>query len=235
MAGGVPHGQAGQPAHVLISPDGRRGFITANTAVLPVPLVREVKLHLAEETLPLWKKTETELGEIGLPPPFWAFAWAGGQALARYILDHPDSVSGKQVIDLASGSGLVAIAAMQAGAASVVATDIDPFAVEAISINAHLNGVQVTAINSNLIECGLPNWPDVILVGDLFYDRSIAASLLGWLRRAAAAGTGILIGDPGRSYLPRNDLQAVASYTVPTSRELEDSEFKRASVWTLHD
>ncbi len=188
-------------------------------------------MHLAHEALPIWQKTEDELGEIGLPPPFWAFAWAGGQALARYILDHAEIVRGRRIIDLASGSGLVGIAAMKAGAASVLAADIDHFSVAAIAINAAENGVTVAVTGDDLlgqkVEC------DVILVGDLFYEKGVASRCYQWLLNAHEKGVDVLIGDPGRSYLPREKLKQVAEYSVPVSRDLEDMEIKRTAVWRL--
>ena len=210
----------------------RAHFIRSNTRMLSPPLVPEVKLHLAEESLPIWQKTEEELGEDGLPPPFWAFAWAGGQALARYVLDHPETVTGKRVIDLAAGSGLVAIAAMRAGARSVLAAEIDAFAVAAIRINAEVNGVDVEAVVRDLLAGGLPD-ADVILVGDLFYEKPLALRALAWLRRCRDAGLDVLIGDPGRSYLPRDALEAIAHYKVPVTRELEDTTIKETAVWRL--
>jgi predicted nicotinamide N-methyase len=210
----------------------RRAFIRSNTSLLSPPLVPEVTLHLAHEALPIWQKTEEDLGEIGLPPPFWAFAWAGGQALARYVLDNREIVAGKSVIDLASGSGLVAIAAMKAGASHVLAADIDSFSVDAIAINAALNGVGIEATPHNLLETD-PPFVDVILVGDLFYEKSLAARCLEWLEMAEARGTQVLIGDPGRNYLPKEKLEKVAEYSVPVSRDLEDAEIKRTAVWRL--
>jgi len=207
-------------------------FIRANTEVLSPPLVPELRLHLASESVPLWQKTEDELGAIGLPPPFWAFAWAGGQALARYLLDAPETVNGSDVIDLASGSGLVAIAAARASAARVLAADIDPFAATAIAINAALNGVVLAVTDEDLLKKPAPP-ARTILVGDLFYERSIAENLIAWLGAAAAGGSRVLIGDPGRSYLPRQRLQEVAVYHVPVTRDLEDAEIKRSCVWRL--
>lgn len=209
----------------------RCSFIVAQTTILPVPLVPEVKLHLAHEAVPLWQKTEEELGEMGLPPPFWAFAWAGGQALARYVLDHPELVRSKRIIDLASGSGLVAIAAMKAGAKHVLAADIDAFAVAAISLNAALNQVEVAATADDLLESN--SQEEVILVGDLFYEKSIVSRCYNWLLRAREAGSRVLIGDPGRSYLPKDKLVKLIEYNVPVTRDLEDAEIKRTSVWTL--
>ena len=210
----------------------RHGFIIGNTQLMPVPLVPEITLHIAHEALPLWQKTEEELGEMGLPPPFWAFAWAGGQALARYILDNRETVSGKAVLDLASGSGLVGIAAMKAGAARVVAADIDDFALEAAGINAEANKVEITACGEDLLNTP-PRDVEVVLVGDLFYEKPVAERLMTWLESAAGQGMDVLIGDPGRSYLPRERLVSCASYQVPVTRELEDSEIKRSQVWRL--
>jgi predicted nicotinamide N-methyase len=210
----------------------RREFILGNTRLMPVPLVPEVKLHLAHEAVPLWQKTEEELGQLGLPPPFWAFAWAGGQALARYVLDNLHVVRGKTVLDLASGSGLVGIAAMRAGAPSVLAADIDHFAIEAIRLNAQSNAVVISVTADDLLQAPPPP-ADIILVGDLFYERGLAQRLLAWLQGAKASGTNVLIGDPGRSYLPREKLVAAAAYQVPVTRDLEDAEIKNTSVWRL--
>lgn len=210
----------------------RHDFIIENTRLMPVPLVPEIELHIAHEAVPLWQKTEEELGEMGLPPPFWAFAWVGGQALARYVLDNPETVQGKTVLDLASGSGLVGIAAMKAGAASVVAADIDRFALRAVAINAEANKVDVTPCGEDLLAASPPE-VDVILVGDLFYEMPVANRLMAWLETAAAREIGILIGDPGRSYLPRDRLVSCASYDVPVTRDLEDTELKNSQVWQL--
>jgi predicted nicotinamide N-methyase len=207
-------------------------FILQNTTLLPVPLTPEIHLHLAHEAVPLWQRTEDELGEIGLPPPFWAFAWAGGQALARYVLDHPETVKGKHVLDLASGSGLVAIAALKAGATDVLAADIDNFAVSAIAINAKANAVTITTTSTDLLQSPPPNI-DIILVGDLFYEKSTAERVFAWLTLAKAQGTHILIGDPGRSYLPKDKLIKLAEYNVPVTRDLEDADIKRTAVWAL--
>jgi predicted nicotinamide N-methyase len=224
------HLQTMRPESVrVIDPEA---FIRANTTVLPVPLTPEIQLHLAHEAVPLWQKTEEELGEIGLPPPFWAFAWAGGQALARYVLDNPAIVLNKSVIDLASGSGLVAIAAMKAGAAHVVAADIDAFAAVAMQLNAVANAVALSSTTKDLLQNAPPH-VDVILVGDLFYEKSIAAKVFEWLSSAQNQGTTILIGDPGRTYLPRDKLQKQAEYNVPVTRDLEDAEIKRTAVWII--
>ncbi len=204
-------------------------FVAQHTQVMAPPLVPEVQLHLAHEAVPIWQKTEEELGEMGLPPPFWAFAWAGGQALARHVLDHSEIVRNKTVLDLASGSGLVGIAAMKAGAASVLAADIDVFACAAIKLNAKLNGVEVTATGADLLATASGDF-DIILVGDLFYEQALARRCYDFLKSAKAVG---LIGDPGRTYLPKDKLVQIASYAVPVSRELEDSEIKHTTVWRL--
>ena len=207
-------------------------FVRANTSILSPPLVPEIKLHLAHEALPIWQKTEDELGKIGLPPPFWAFAWAGGQALARYILDTPSTVSGKRIIELASGSGMVGIAAIKAGAASVLSADIDLFSTAAIKVNAELNAVSLSITSEDLLASAVPN-TDLILVGDLFYEKGVAERCLAWLEQAQVKGIDVLIGDPGRSYLPKDRLVKVAEYSVPVSRDLEDAEIKRTAVWRL--
>ncbi|HEX7109746.1 MAG TPA: methyltransferase [Aestuariivirga sp.] len=196
------------------------------------PLVPEVKLHLAHEAVPLWQKTEEELGEMGLAPPFWAFAWAGGQALARYVLDHSSSVENRKVLDLATGSGLIAIAAARAGSTSIIAADIDEFATTAAEMNAELNQVSLDIKLEDLLH-QQPPATDVILVGDLFYEKSLAARCLAWLRKAQEQGAQILIGDPGRSYLPQEQLEKLAEYIVPVTRDLEDAEIKRTAVWRL--
>ena len=204
-------------------------FILDNTGIMHPPHVPELRLHLASEAHELWLKTEEELEEIGLPPPFWAFAWAGGQGLARYVLDHPESVSGKRVVDFASGSGLVAIAAAKAGAAAVIAADIDPWTETAIRLNAALNGVDVDFTGRNLV--GTPVEADVLLAGDVFYDRAFADLLVPWFLELTAKGVGVLVGDPGRAYLPKQRLVAEATYQVPVTRALEDSEVKKTTVW----
>ena len=204
-------------------------FIRANTSLMASPHVPEIRLHLASEAHELWLKTEEELEQIGLPPPFWAFAWAGGQGLARYILDHPEIVAGKTVLDFATGSGLVAIAAKRAGAALVLAVDIDPWAGTAIRLNAVENGVDLDFAGDDIVGCAVD--ADVILAGDVFYDRDFAASLVPWLRRMAGEGRTVLVGDPGRAYLPKDRLEVQATYQVPVTRALEDIEIKKTTVW----
>lgn len=207
-------------------------FIAANTRPLAPPLVPEILLHLAEESLPIWQKTEEELGAMNVPPPYWAFAWAGGQALARYLLDNPGLVAGKSVVDLGSGSGLTAIAAKRAGAASVLAADIDALALAAVRLNAALNSVEISVTSDDLL-AQIPGAADVVLVGDLFYERALAERVTTYIEEAAAAGAVILIGDPKRSYFPAGRFALAAEYQVPVTRELEDAEIKRTSVWRL--
>lgn len=216
-----------------IEADGRAGteaFILANTKLLNPPLVPEIQLYLAEESLPIWQKTEEELGEMNVPPPFWAFAWAGGQALARYILDNAALVAGKRVLDLGSGCGLSAIAAMKAGAASVLAADIDAMAATAVRVNAAANGVEIETTSADLLS-SLPGAFDVILVGDLFYERALAERVLVFIDACARGGAHVFIGDPGRSYFPKDRFAAAAEYHVPVTRDLEDAEIKRTAVW----
>ena len=214
------------------TPEGRRAFILANTRQQAPPHTPELVLHLADEITPIWKMTEEALEEIGLPPPFWAFAWAGGQALSRYLLDHPQEVAGKRVLDFATGSGLVGVAAMRAGAASVLCADIDPFCQAAVAANAQANGVALGFTPLNLLDAPPPA-VDVICAGDICYEKPMTEAVLAWLGQARAAGTRVLIGDPGRTYFPRSGLDFLAEYSVPTTRELEDLEIKRSSVWAM--
>jgi predicted nicotinamide N-methyase len=203
-------------------------FVRDNSELLAPPLVPELKLHLASEVIALWRKTEEELAEIGVPPPYWAFAWAGGQALARYLLDHPDIVKDKRVLDFGAGSGLVALAAARAGARHVTAADIDPFALAAIARNAAVNRVDVETTGEDVI--GTADRFDLILVGDMCYERPLAERLMTWLKRVRSV---VLLGDPGRSYFPKSGLTRLATYSVPTTRELEDREIRETGVWRL--
>ncbi len=212
------------------APIDRAAFVRDNTRVLAPPHVPELRLHLADEATALWEKTEEELGAMGLPPPYWAFAWAGGQALARYILDNPGIVAGRSVLDFAAGSGVVGIAAMRAGATSAVSTEIDGFALAAITANAALNDVAVTARDEDTTAQPAGRF-EVVLCGDVFYEKPMAEKVLAWLDRERAAGATVLVGDPGRSYLPKDRLEAVAEYRVPVTRALEDSEIKVTRVW----
>jgi len=209
-----------------------RDFILANTKLLPVPLVPEIKLHLAEESLPIWQKIEAELEARNIPPPYWAFAWAGGQALARYVLDHASLVAGRHVLDLGSGSGLAAIAAAKARAGAVQAAEIDAFAIAAITLNAEANGVTVMTIERDLLADTQAS-AEVLLVGDLFYEKALAERTLAYCEQAQAHQALVLVGDPQRSYFPRHRFEPLAEYVVPVTRELEDAEIKRTSVWRL--
>ena len=202
---------------------------------MPVPLVPEIRLHLAAEPIGLWQRTERDLGQTGLPPPYWAFAWAGGQALARYLLDHPGVVAGRRVIDLASGSGLVAIAAARAGAATVTAYDVDPLAVAAIAVNAAANDVSVTGVCADILQPGGPPAPaaGVVLVADAFYQRELAASMLSFLDGARARGAAVLAADLGRAYLPRARLTALRAYDVPGLAAVEDQDVRTTTIWAL--
>jgi predicted nicotinamide N-methyase len=207
-------------------------FVRDNTELMAPPLVPEIRLHLATEIVPLWRKTEEELGAEGIPPPYWAFAWAGGQALARYLLDHPREVAHKYVLDFGCGSGLVAIAAAKAGASRVLASDIDSFALAAIALNAEANGAAVGTTSADVI--GSEAAWDVILLGDMCYERPLAERLLAWLTTKAQSGsTRVLLGDPGRSYFPRSGVHKLATYRVQTTRELEDREIRETSVNSL--
>ncbi len=214
--------------------EGRpEAFIRANTKLLAPPLVPEILLHLAEESLPIWQKSEEELGEFNVSPPYWAFAWAGGQALARYLLDHPETVIGRPVLDLGAGSGLCAIAAAKAGAGAILAADLDHYALAAVGLNAEANNVTVGVTSENLLSSPLPAAFDVILVGDLFYERQLADAVLVAIETAAQGGALILIGDPQRNYFPKGRFLQAAEYQVPVTRELEDATIKRTAVWTL--
>jgi len=214
------------------TPEGRRAFILENTRLQSPPHAPELVLHLADEITPIWKLTEEGLEALGLPPPFWAFAWAGGQALARYVLDHPEIVAGKTVVDFATGSGIVAIAAMQAGARRVLANDIDGFCQAAVALNARANGVALDFTDANLLDAPPPA-ADVLLAGDICYEKPMAEAVMAWLRQGRASGSTVLIGDPGRTYFRKDDLEKLAEYQVETTRELEDFAVKRTSVWTL--
>jgi predicted nicotinamide N-methyase len=207
-------------------------FVRRNTAITVPPLVPEIRLYLATEVTPIWLATEETLARSGLPPPFWAFAWAGGQALARYLLDHPDEVAGRSVLDFGAGSGLIAIAAAKAGATSVLAAEIDNFAAAAIAANAALNDVEIAVQTADLLATVKSGW-DVVIAGDVCYERPMADQVTGWLRRMAANGALVLLGDPRRAYLPGEGLVERARYVVPTSREVEDREYRETVVWEV--
>ncbi len=211
---------------------GRAAFIRAQTKIARPSLVPELKLHLATEISPIWRATQNELDDMELPPPYWAFCWPGGQALTRYIIDQPAVVRGRKVLDFAAGSGLSGIAAARAGAASVIAAEIDAFAAEAIRLNAGLNKSLVEVVTDDLVgrmDLGL----DIVLAGDVCYERPMAERVFAWFEQLAEAGVTILMGDPGRAYLPRKGLVEVARYQVPTSIELEDKDMRLTLVWRI--
>jgi len=207
-------------------------FVRRNTAVTTPPLVPEICLYLATEITPIWHATEETLARSALPPPFWAFAWAGGQALARYLLDHSAEVAGRSVLDFGAGSGLVAIAAAKAGAAAVLAAEIDHFAAAAIAANAALNDVDIMVQREDLLDTVDACW-EVVTAGDVCYEQPTAARVTGWLRRLAACGSLVLLGDPGRAYVPSQGLLERSRYLVPTSRELEDRDCREAVIWQV--
>ncbi len=210
-----------------------RDLVLRRTTLQAPPLVPELRLHLADDITTAWEEVERELAAGALPPPFWAFAWVGGQAVARYLLDTPAEVAGRTVLDLCTGSGLVALAARRAGATSVLAVDVDPVAVDAVGLNAAANGLSVDARCADLTGAA-PPLVDVVLAGDVCYDREMADLVVPWLRRAAAQGSRVLLGDPGRHYLPQSGLQPVAAYDVRTTRDLEGVEVRRGRVFAVH-
>lgn len=210
----------------------RRALVLARTRLEQPPVVPELRLHLAEDIVEPWQSLERELDAGQLPPPFWALAWLGGQAVARYVLDHPHEVSGRRVLDLATGSGLCGLAARLAGAADVLTADIDPFAEAAVALNAEANGLAVEVTVDDLLQRPPPD-VDVVLAGDVFYERDMAAAFAAWLNTAHARGARVLVGDPGRHYLPQSGLTRLASYDVPTTRELEGVEVKRVRVFAV--
>ncbi len=207
------------------------GFIAANTLIESPRLVPEIRLHLASELLPIWQASEAWMEKQVLPPPFWAFAWAGGQALARFLLDRPDLVAGQGVLDFASGSGLQGLAAKKAGAAAVEAVEIDPFACAAITLNSRLNELKITVRHEDLVGRD-EDWP-VVLAGDVCYEQPMAGKVTQWLRQLAGRGALVLLGDPSRSYMPSGGLERLAHYAVPTTREIEDTDLRNATVWRV--
>ena len=205
-------------------------FVRAHTALEVPPYLPELRLHLASDAFTLWEHTEAELDDgVVSAPPFWAFPWAGGQALARHLLDHPDLVRDRTVLDLAAGSGLVAIAAAKCGAAGVTANEIDPYAGAAIILNAAANDVAVDVRLRDLLDG--PAEADVVLAGDVFYSRAMTERVLPFLERAATRGATVLVGDPGRAYLPRERFESVAVYEVPVTRTLESADVRATTVW----
>jgi predicted nicotinamide N-methyase len=209
-----------------------RAFVLRHTRLRPVTGLEEIRLHLADEVLPLWHAAQIAMADPDAALPYWAFAWAGGLAVGRYLREHPEAVAGRRVFDLASGSGLCAIAAMRAGAASAIAVDIDAFAVAAIELNARANGRRVTVAGRDVLDDETPD-VDVVLAGDCWYEAGLAERVLPWLRRARARGIDVLVGDPGRRYLPTDQLVELAAYEVRTTTELEDLALKQGHVYTL--
>jgi predicted nicotinamide N-methyase len=222
-----------QPIEVrsLMAPSAR-AFVLRQARLRPVPGLEEIRLHLADEVLPLWRAVQVETGDPDAALPYWAFAWSGGLAIGRYLRDHPEVVVGRRVLDVGSGSGLVAIAAMRAGAASATGADIDAFAVAAIELNARANGRRVGAVRGDVLDDEPPD-VDVILAGDCWYEAGLAGRVMPWLQRASARGIEVVVGDPGRRYLPTAELVELASYEVRTTTELEDLEHVRARVYEL--
>ena len=215
-----------------VTAEAAESFVVGHTGLASVPLVPEIRTYQADDAIGLWEITEQLHGGPGLAPPFWAFPWAGGQALARFVLDHPDVVAGRSVLDLAAGSGLVALAASLAGARSVVANEIDPYAIAAIRLNAAANAREIRPYQGNLlIETATD--ADVVLAGDVFYNRDMATAMLRFLRAARDRGAVVLAGDPGRAYVPADDLVRVAAFEVPVIRDLEDVDVKDTIVWRL--
>ena len=219
------------PNSAMSTPEARRSFIQAQTTLATPPLTPEIRLHLATEITPIWQATEATLEANNLPPPYWAFAWPGGQALTRFLLDHADRIRGKRVLDFAAGSGLSAIGAKMAGAEKVQANEIDDFAIEAILLNAASNNVALEVLRHDLI--GRNEGWDVVLAGDVCYERPMAEAILPWLRGLARRGTTVLMADPGRAYLPASGLEEIARYDVPTSLELEDRTSRTTRVLRL--
>ncbi|SCL32778.1 Predicted nicotinamide N-methyase [Micromonospora pallida] len=207
-------------------------FVRLHARLAPVAFVPEVRLHQADEPIGLWELTEGEF-RSDQPPPFWAFAWAGGQALARYVLDHPETVAGRRVLDLASGSGLVAVAAARAGAVAVRAVEIDERAVAAVALNAEANQVRVDAELGDVLDAPDAGTAEVVLAGDVFYSEAMANRMLRFLLRATRAGARVLVGDPGRAFLPRDRFTELASYDVPVPPALESVEVRHTTVWEL--
>jgi len=199
-----------------------------------VPGLETVRLHLADDVLPLWGAIQEETRDPDAPLPYWAFAWIGGLALARFLVDAPQSVRGLRVLDFASGSGLVGIQAARSGASEVLAADIDPYAHAAMRLNARANACRLHLLSGDLL-AGPPPRVDVILAGDCWYEAGLAARVQPWLEAAAGEGTGVLVGDAGRRYLPLERLEELASYEVQTTTELEDLALKRGHVFRLRD
>jgi predicted nicotinamide N-methyase len=209
-----------------------RAFVLRHTRLSPVPGLPNIRLHLAEDVLPLWRAVQVETADPEAPVPYWAIAWAGGLAIGHYLRDHPEAAAGRRVFDVGSGSGLCAIAALQAGATRATGADIDPFAAAAIELNAKANGCRVTIVRRDVLDEEPPD-ADIILAGDCWYEGRLAARVLPWLRRARDRGIDVLIGDPGRRYLPTESLVELASYHARTTAELEDTGQDRGYVYAL--
>lgn len=209
----------------------KNAFVKANTTLRPVPAIPEVLLHQSDDAFTLWERTEHELARPDQQPPFWGFAWAGGLAMARYLLDHPQTVRGRSVLDLGSGSGLTAIAAALAGARAVTASELDPFAIAAITINAAANNVAVTTALDVL---DTEPAADVVLAADIWYEKQLAARALRFLERARTAGARVLVGDVGRAFLPRARLRQLAAYDVPVNADLEHTTTRKVFILTLN-
>jgi predicted nicotinamide N-methyase len=209
-----------------------RAFVLRHTRLRPVPGLEELRLHLADEVLPLWRAAQVETNDPDAALPYWASAWGGGLAIGRYLREHPEVVTGRRVFDLASGSGICAIAAMRAGAAAASSTDIDAFALEAIRLNARANGCRVSVIGRDVLDEAPPD-TEVILAGDCWYDAELARRVLPWLQRARDQGIEVLVGDPGREHLPVGELVEIAAYGVRTTTELEDLQRRQAYVYRL--
>jgi predicted nicotinamide N-methyase len=209
-----------------------RAFVLRHTRLRPVPGLQEIRLHLADEVLMVWRAVQVEMDDVDASLPYWAVDWSGGLALSHYLREHPEDVAGRRVLDLGSGSGLCAIASMRAGAARATGADIDPFAAAAIELNARANGRRVTVVRRDVLDEEPPD-VDVILAGDCWYDADLAGRVLPWLRRARAGGIEVLVGDPGRRYLPTDELVELATYEVRTTTELEDLAQKQGRVYAL--
>jgi predicted nicotinamide N-methyase len=216
----------------MVMPASRRAFVLRHTRLRPVPGFEEIRLHLADEVLPLWHAAQLETADPDAALPYWAFAWAGGLAIGSYLRDHPAAVAGRRVFDLAAGSGLCAIGALRAGASAATSADIDAFALAAVKLNARANGYRIGLVGRDVLDEEAPD-VDVILAGDCWYDARLAERVLPWLRRAHERGIDVLVGDPGRRYLPTGELREIAAYDVRTTTELEDLALKTGHVYAL--
>jgi len=218
---------------VTVATEDAEAFVRAHSGLAPVAYVPEVRTYQADDAMALWEQTEQRDGAPGVAPPFWAFPWAGGQALARYVIDHPAVVAGRSVLDIAAGSGLVALAASVAGASTVTANEIDPYAIAAIRLNAAANGRAIRTYQGNLLGSDADVRADVVLAGDVFYSRDLAAAMLAFFQAARARGADVLVGDPGRAYVPFDELDMITTFYVPVIRDLEDMDVKPTMVWRV--